>query len=144
MSYDDETDRDYRCLQEEATTCRHFDCIAADEPICGNIGGSRRGDEFISVPCLLKPGHGGKYHKNRLTKWSTCRRHPMCDCENCKPTERKEPHVCPEPEVIVVEADLIRNLQGFVDDITASGGTPNAYRTLRLILDKMEKGFRIP
>lgn len=45
----------------------------------------------------------------------------------------------------MVEGGFMRNLQKFVGDLDAAfGGTENVYETLHLILDKMEKGFRVP
>lgn len=64
-----------------------------------------------------------------------------CNCGSCT----ANPHVCPEPEIVVVEGGFMRNLQKFVGDLDAAfGGTENVYETLHLILDKMEKGFRVP
>ena len=71
-----------------------------------------------------------------------------CNCGSCTANSESraaKPHVCPEPEIIVVEGEFMRNLQKFVGDLDAAfGGTENVYETLRLILDKMEKGFRVP
>jgi hypothetical protein len=70
-----------------------------------------------------------------------------CNCGSCTAnyeSRAAKPHVCPEPEIIVVEGEFMRNLQRFVDDLARSCGRENTYETLRLILDKMEKGLRVP
>lgn len=125
MTYNDETDRNYICLIDQGTTCRHLHCTFKDMPACGHIGNHRSGYRT----CLLVAGHNTPYHQNHKSRWTN-------------EAFKTEPHVC--PEIIVVEAELIRNLQGFIDDLTTAQGTPNAYETLRIILDKMEKGFRVP
>ena len=147
-NYDDNTELLARCQEESATLCRHVECLRIDAPKCGNIGRP----EHLAGPnlylCLLAPDHGGLWHESNGDKWSTCRRHPGCDCPRCHEHLRPpaEPHVCPEPEILIVNEELVRSLQGFLDDLegTVTPGNGTKYDTLRLILDKMEKGFRIP
>lgn len=70
----------------------------------------------------------------------------ICDCSACTGTHgpcEPPPHVCPEPQVLVVNEEFMRRLQVLVDDMVR-GDAPRAFENMHLILDKMEKGFRLP
>lgn len=140
-NYDDNTEEYARCTEDAYAICRHVDCLKDnDGSVCSNIGRPEAPTAFgVRLSCLLPPGHGGMWHRNNAEKWSACRRHPACDCGR----HEAKPHKCPEPELLIVNEQLMRDIQGFIDNI--QGGLPGSpYDTLRLILDKMEKGFRIP
>jgi hypothetical protein len=146
-NYDDDTERLAVCQEEVAVACRHRDCLRANVPACANMGRPEEQAGPKVYMCLLPSGHGGLWHQNGPGRWSTCRRHPMCDCprHQAGTIKPEEPHVCPEPQILVVAEDLMRRMQEIVDDMSMSGDPgPDTYATLRLILDKMEKGFRIP
>lgn len=54
-----------------------------------------------------------------------------------------EPHVC--PEVVVVDRDLVRALHEVVKTIEMGiTDDKSPYDTVRMLLDKMEKGFLVP
>lgn len=125
MTYNDETDRNYVCLIDQGTTCRHFNCVFKDVLACGATNGYNSASPDYRT-CLKPAGHSA-FHQNHDRLW------PAVD-----------EHACPEPTLLIVNEGLVRNLQGMVDDLTTAKGTANAYETLRVILDKMEKGFRVP
>lgn len=143
-NYDDDTERLAVCQEEVAVACRHRDCLRDGVPACANMGRPEEQAGPKVYMCLLPSGHGGLWHQNGPGRWSTCRRHPMCDCprHQAGTIKPEEPHVC--PEILVVPSELFRELESIVDQLAKDGTGLPPYDTLRLILDKMEKGFRIP
>lgn len=149
MNYDDETEETVPCLEEPGTVCRHIECLRRSPGFCGHQGRPEAWTGGVRT-CLLVGGHGGMWHQGDSPdiKWSTCRRHPGCDCprhDKAPAIETPKPHVCPEPTVLFVNIELVENVQKFIDELKGyqlPGQSP--YETLRLIIGEMEKGFRVP
>lgn len=133
-NYNDNVGRAVPCLIDAGTLCMHSDCVQADLPVCGKL---RPLSMHVFNTTCLKPAEHDLDHRNGNITWSN---------SSHRASKAPEPHTCPEPELLVVSESMVKSLQQFLDEIGASisAAGHTKYEVLRFIIDRMEKGFRIP
>jgi hypothetical protein len=131
MSYNDEIDRNYVCLIDLGTTCRHMDCAFKNKKACG-VGNGYNSHSPNYRTCLKPTGHGGTLHQNHNLRWPMA---PPPPVEVVMPEE----HVCPKPDVLFVSFETIERIEKFVEELKDASADLDVYDTLRLIIDTIEK-----